>query len=109
MARLSRSLLTTPIEILRTTVTQDDYGSMVESPNAVASQTFCQWLPVSADVAIRGKVEGMNVTAKLYMDIENDIAMTDKVRRGGDSQIYNVSAVMTVPNDHKLMVLIALA
>ena len=105
MARLSRNQLKTPIEILRSIATTNDYGEPVDGEPSVVSTVFCEWLPISANAAITGKVQNVNITAKLYVDIETDIQSTDKIRLIETSQTYTVASVMPVPADKKIMVL----
>ncbi len=104
MARVSRGKLDTPIGILRATTTQDDYGAEIAT-FAQVSQTFCEWLPLSANAVIQAHTEGMTITAKLHVDLQTDINQTDKIKNLNDSQVFDVITVMPVPTDNKKIII----
>ncbi|MED6318299.1 MAG: phage head closure protein [Pseudomonadota bacterium] len=104
MAKISRGKLDTPIGILRATTTQDDYGAVI-STFAQVSQTFCEWLPLSANAVIQAHTEGMTINAKLHVDLNTDINQTDKIKNLADNQVYEVITVMPVPTDNKKIII----
>ncbi|AAZ18322.1 possible phage head-tail adaptor protein [Psychrobacter arcticus 273-4] len=104
MAKISRGRLSTPIGILRATATEDDYGDTISSFGEV-SQTFCEWLPLSANAVIQAHTEGMTISAKLHVDLNTDINQTDKIKNLADNQVYEVITVMPVPADNKKIII----
>ena len=104
MAKISRGRLSTPIGILRATTTQDDYGDVIADFVQVG-QTFCEWLPLSANAVIQAHTEGMTVSAKLHVDFHTDINQADKIKNLNDNQVYEVITVMPVPADNKKIII----
>lgn len=104
MAKISRGRLSTPIGILRATTIEDDYGDTISSFVEIA-QTFCEWLPLSANAVIQAHTEGMTLSAKLHVDLNTDINQTDKIKNLADSQVYEVITVMPVPADNKKIII----
>ena len=102
--KLNRGQLSTPIEILRAQTTQDDYGAVVSSFSPV-SQTFCEWLPLSADAVMRSAAEGMTMTAKLHVDLHTDIRYADKIKNLTTHDVCEVISVMPVPADNKKIII----
>lgn len=102
--RLNRGQLRTPISILRATITRDPMGG-VETDFVETAQTFCEWLPLSANAVVQASAEGIALSAKLHVDLSCDIQYTDKVKNLADSQTYEIISVMAVPSDNKKIVI----
>ena len=102
--RLNRGQLRTPITILRATTTRDRAGGSITTYQS-KSQTFCQWLPMSADAVVQAHAEKITLSAKLHVDLSCDILSTDRVTNLVDQLTYEVISVMSVPEDNKKIVI----
>lgn len=103
--KLSRGQLSTPIEILRKTSTRSPSGA-VKTAESVASQAWCELLPISTKDFVQAHAAGAEVNAKLHMDIYDDIQISDRIRTlDASDTTYDVIGIMPVPVDGKKIVL----
>lgn len=106
MARLSRNRLKTPINIIRAAPsTQSKTGAEIKG-KTTAIPAFCELLPISSRDFVTAQAQGTSIDAKIHLDYEVDIRVTDKIDvQDGSNLTYEVVGLMPVPQDNKKIVI----
>lgn len=106
MARLSRNRLKTPISIIRQGVPTRSKTGAVVAGQTIKTPAFCELLPISSRDFITAQAQGTSIDAKMHLDYEVDIKVTDKIDvQDGSNLTYEVVGLMPVPQDNKKIVI----